>query len=113
LKQRHPAKYADITPVGLALHPGTNPPAQYLAIEVPPKWQGDCTNLGVMMSHNPYEEVTAVQPYPQTENSWDYPEPYKINEQNKQAVRNIHSLLDELKSVEEHEKRVLRGIRAH
>jgi hypothetical protein len=107
LEEHDRAKRADITVVAFGVHPGTNLPLRNIAIEVPPKWQRDCTDLGVMMSHNPCEEVTVVQPPPQIEDSRDDPEPYKINEENKQAVRNIHSLLDELKSVEEHEKRVL------
>lgn len=66
-----------------------------------------------MMSHNLCEKATAVQPPPQLEDSWDDPEPYKINEENKRAVRNIHSLLDELKAVQEHEKRVLKEMATH
>jgi hypothetical protein len=113
LKNQCCAKHADIRPVVFALDPGTNLPLQYRAMEVPPKWHKDCTHVGVMMSHNPREEMTPVQSSLQIENSRDYPEPYKINEQNKQAVRNIHFLLDELKSVEEHEKRVLEEITTH
>ena len=66
-----------------------------------------------MMSHNLCEKATVVQPPPQLEDSWDDPEPCKINEENKRAVRNIHSLLDELKAVQEHEKRVLKEMATH
>lgn len=43
----------------------------------------------------------------QDEKSGNPPEPDEISEENREAVRKIHSLLDELKSVQEHEKKIL------